>query len=326
MKTIHYKTTALTLLLLLPPVLMSCVEEGTYDEFYLTENPNITFPTLSSVTIQDVSYCSASLKAMVISNGNLAITDAGFVLSTAPEPKFEDMRISCGAVETLSKQTDQLKANTTYYVRAYAQNERGLAMGAVSSFTTMEGTSLGRDGYDNDERLSDSSGGSIIDRDGFTDDEKLSDSSEGSNIGRDGFINEDDLNGSSGGSIIDRGDYDGDEDLNDSSGGSIIDRDGYDGDEDLNDSSGGSIIDREGYDGDENLNDSSGGSIIDRDGYDGDEDLNDSSGGSIIDREGYGEDENLNNSALVSVPVSKKNDNCENKKKTSIIILKSLKQ
>ena len=237
MKTIRYKITVLLSLLPLSATLMSCVEDGAYDDSYVTEKPDISYPTLSNVTIQDVTCSSAAFAARVVSDGNLEITDAGFVLSTSPEPTLGDGLLSCGAVEAFSLKANELRPKTTYYVRAYARNKRGTAMGSVSSFTTKDGTTIGCDGFADDNRLNDTSGGSIIGRGGYGDDNNLNDSS--------------------GGSIIGRGGYDKDNNLNGSSGGCIIDCDGYDPDNDLNDSSGGSVIGRVGYGEDENLNISS---------------------------------------------------------------------
>ena len=304
MKTIRYKITVLLSILPLSAGLVSCVEEGTYDDCYVTEKPNISYPTLSSVTVLNVTHCSASFEAKVISDGNLEITDAGFVLSTSPEQTPEDELFSCGATDSLSVQTNELQPNTTYYVRAYAQNKRGTATGSVSSFTTTDGTSIDYDDYNDDNNLNDSSGGSII--------------------GHGDFGQDNNFNDSSGGSIIGRGDYGDDNDLNDSSGGSIIGRGGYGDDNDLNDSSGGSIIGRDGYSDDNDLNDSSGGSIIGRDGYDEDNDLNNSSGGSIIGREGFGEDEDLNSSSVSSNgPVGNSNEDNNNNNNNNNNIINS---
>lgn len=96
----------------------------------------VSAPTVSTTTVIDVSRTSATFTAQVTATGNGTLTDAGFVYSTNHYPTTSDNKLSCGKSTTLSSKATGLQQETTYYVRAYAINERGASYGAEQSFTT----------------------------------------------------------------------------------------------------------------------------------------------------------------------------------------------
>mgnify|MGYP002625776731 CR=1 FL=1 len=112
-------------------------EAGTaYGEEINFATLEVKLPTLSAITLGRVTHKSAAFSAEITSDGNSSITAAGFVYSTAPDPTLSNHRIDCGTDKQIAGQTKALTASTTYYVRAYATNEKGTAYGETISFTT----------------------------------------------------------------------------------------------------------------------------------------------------------------------------------------------
>lgn len=109
----------------------------------------ISLPELTAVTVANVTYNSASFSAQVASLNNGVLSDAGFVYSTSPGPDVTSNKLSCGKNTALEAPSVPLRSSTTYYVRAYAVNEKGTAYGEEMSFTTEE--SPGRSDIDADD-------------------------------------------------------------------------------------------------------------------------------------------------------------------------------
>ena len=116
--------------------------------------PEVTVPALSAVTVSKLTYRTASFAATVTSRGNGTLTDAGFVYSTQPNPTLSSNKLSCGTTTTLSARAAALAPSTTYYVRAYATNEKGTAYSAQQTFTTNSEptpTSFGKHDFSNEQ-------------------------------------------------------------------------------------------------------------------------------------------------------------------------------
>lgn len=112
-------------------------EAGTgYGEEVSFTTTAIKVPTVSAVTVGKATFNSASFTAEVTDLNNGTLSDAGFVYSTSQNPDLNSTKISCGKVTSLSGKATDLEELTTYYVRAYAVNEKGIAYGAEVSFTT----------------------------------------------------------------------------------------------------------------------------------------------------------------------------------------------
>lgn len=77
-----------------------------------------------------------------VSGGNVtrgaSVTERGIVYSTMPNPTISDKRVSGGGdgIGLFTCDLRGLQPNTTYYVRAYAVNESGIAYGEEFRFTT----------------------------------------------------------------------------------------------------------------------------------------------------------------------------------------------
>ncbi len=94
-------------------------------------------PTLAAVSMGVISDTQAEISAHVDNDGIGTLLDAGFVFSTTPGTTLETgAKLSCGTVTTLNAILRNLAPVSTYYVRAYATNERGTSYGAELTFTT----------------------------------------------------------------------------------------------------------------------------------------------------------------------------------------------
>lgn len=104
--------------------------------FYSAETTVSTMAILPEVTTMeiddyDLSGGTATFKGMVISAGEPAYTERGFVYSTMPEPTIYDNKIVVngeGVTGSFSKYVTDLPT-TDYYVRAYATNRGGTSYG-----------------------------------------------------------------------------------------------------------------------------------------------------------------------------------------------------
>lgn len=125
---------------------------GDQTEFTTLE---VSPPSLSAVTASGVTFRSATFAATVTSLGNGTLKRSGFCYATTPGPTTTHHRIDCGTATTLRGSTSSLTANTTYYVRAFAENEKGTAYGPELTITTKEepdGTKIGLDDYPDDSQ------------------------------------------------------------------------------------------------------------------------------------------------------------------------------
>ncbi len=114
-------------------------EEQPEDE---PEQPEIVLPTVTTNSVTNITSNSATCGGNVTSDGNGTVTARGICWSETSEPKInnlysEESNNGTGTGSFTSSMTN-LKANTTYYVRAYATNEAGTVYGEVKSFKTLE--------------------------------------------------------------------------------------------------------------------------------------------------------------------------------------------
>lgn len=90
-------------------------------------------PSVTSLTIINVTADETSVSGSITSNGGVDIIESGVCLSTSPMPtsKYNSSGINCNI--------KHLKPSTTYYVRAYATNSLGTTYGEECCFTTASG-------------------------------------------------------------------------------------------------------------------------------------------------------------------------------------------
>lgn len=92
-------------------------------------------PKISTGIINNISQNSASVTLTIDSDGGLEILNTGVCWSVQPYPTQDDNNMLYTIMPIEMAITD-LRAETTYYVRAYASNSVGLAYGNQRSFTT----------------------------------------------------------------------------------------------------------------------------------------------------------------------------------------------
>jgi hypothetical protein len=90
-------------------------------------------------TMGDVTAFAATPTATISTNGGYAVTRYGFCWSTESQVPTTDhltMDVGTDDAKSFSKMVDDLTPQTTYYMRAYAINEKGTGYSNAMTFTT----------------------------------------------------------------------------------------------------------------------------------------------------------------------------------------------
>ena len=111
----------------------------------------VTVPTVSAVSVSDITFKAATFAASVTSLGNGTLTKVGFCYSTSHNPTINNTTVNLGTVTSLKTTVTKFTAETTYYVRAFAENEKGIVYSEETSFTTTDGGNIKLDGWDEDK-------------------------------------------------------------------------------------------------------------------------------------------------------------------------------
>ena len=99
----------------------------------------ITMPAVATSSVTDIKANSAECGGSVTSDGNGTVTARGVCWSTNPNPTINDNKTSNGSgTGSFTSNLTNLTENTTYYVRAYATNEKGTSYGEEKSFKTLK--------------------------------------------------------------------------------------------------------------------------------------------------------------------------------------------
>ncbi len=101
--------------------------------------PETEKPTVVTVSVEDVTETTAKVVGQVTADGGAEVTERGVCWNTERNPEITNQRTVDGAgVGTFAAEVADLQPNTTYYVRAYATNEKGTSYGEEMNFTTQE--------------------------------------------------------------------------------------------------------------------------------------------------------------------------------------------
>ena len=106
---------------------------------FTTAEEEINLPTVATVEVTGVTVSTASCLCHVSDDGGAEVTERGACWSTSPQPDVSDFVFAHGhGLGDYTISMVDLEPNTTYYVRAYAKNRKGIEYGEELSFTTMD--------------------------------------------------------------------------------------------------------------------------------------------------------------------------------------------
>lgn len=130
MKTKKYLFLLLGLQLLF---LGSCCDDNT--EVLINE------PTVNTINAINTNDSSSTINAEITNNGGGTITERGVCWSTQTNPTINDnKKMDSGTSNSFTIDLVDLLPLTTYYVKVYAVNEKGIGYGNTVSFTTLNNT------------------------------------------------------------------------------------------------------------------------------------------------------------------------------------------
>ena len=109
-----------------------------------TIEPVLSVPTVTTLTVSNITSESATMSGNVTDDGNATVTERGICWSTSHNPTVAGDHIVSGTgMGSFTTSVAGLNAGTTYYVRAYAVNSEGTAYGNEVAFTTLAPTGDG---------------------------------------------------------------------------------------------------------------------------------------------------------------------------------------
>lgn len=101
--------------------------------------PETEKPTVMTKSVEEITETTANVVAEVVADGGAEVTERGVCYDTNQNPTIEDNKTVDGnGVGTFTSSLSNLASQTTYYVRAYAINEKGISYGEEKSFMTKE--------------------------------------------------------------------------------------------------------------------------------------------------------------------------------------------
>ena len=101
--------------------------------------PEIEKPTVVTKSVGEVTKTSAKVVGQVAADGGAEVTERGVCWNTTAAPEVIDYRMKDveSGLGIYEVNVANLLPNTTYYVRAYATNEKGVSYGDEKTFTTL---------------------------------------------------------------------------------------------------------------------------------------------------------------------------------------------
>ena len=119
------------------------VEYGTtiiYGSIHTFTTSSIVPASVSTVAAADVTTSEATLFGRIDHNGYGTILRSGFCYGTHPDLLLENSHQAPAPEGNMEVRLSALDSDCTYYYRAFAENEAGVAYGEVRSFTTLRRT------------------------------------------------------------------------------------------------------------------------------------------------------------------------------------------
>ena len=106
---------------------------------FTTAEEEISLPTVTTIEIAGVTISAATCLCNVADDGGAEVTERGACWSDRPNPSIASSTYANGTgLGEYEVNLTGLEPATTYYVRAYAKNRKGVNYGEELSFTTLE--------------------------------------------------------------------------------------------------------------------------------------------------------------------------------------------
>lgn len=111
----------------------------TYGEAVSFTTTKITAPTITTTAVSNVSYTTVTLGGNVTNANGATVTERGICWGTSTNPTISNSKKAVGSgTGNFTANLTGLNDGVTYYVRAYATNERGTSYGEEKTFTTIK--------------------------------------------------------------------------------------------------------------------------------------------------------------------------------------------
>lgn len=101
---------------------------------------DISLPTVETSTATNITYTSLVLNGNVTFNGNVSLSERGFIYGTSSDNLYYSATASGTSTGNYSYTLADLTPGTTYYCKAYATNSVGTSYGELESFETLAAT------------------------------------------------------------------------------------------------------------------------------------------------------------------------------------------
>lgn len=114
---------------------------GTSYSNQISFTTNSGLPTLTNVSVSDLTALSAFCSASISNDGGFTVISRGFCWGLTGNPDINGSHTTNGSgIGSFSSNLTSLTANTTYHVRAYASNSIGTSYSNDVTFTTSDGS------------------------------------------------------------------------------------------------------------------------------------------------------------------------------------------
>ena len=112
--------------------------DGTFTGDTLEFIADDELPTVDTSAVGEYSQIYADLRGLIIDDKGFEITEKGFYIGLTPKPDIMVIANPTIDIKQVAFWIYGLDADTTYYYRAFASNEKGIGFGKVLSFTTLK--------------------------------------------------------------------------------------------------------------------------------------------------------------------------------------------
>lgn len=105
-----------------------------YGEDKIFQTQDIRLPKVETTSVTNESFSSANISGKLLDDGGVPIIEQGFCYSKQPNPDIND---AVALSPNLNLFLKNLEDGTTYYIRAFAKNRKGIGYGETISFKTI---------------------------------------------------------------------------------------------------------------------------------------------------------------------------------------------